>query len=96
MFDSKLLGRYEYIDPAANSHKFWHIVLDKDKMVCHATWGRIGNNSPPATQYDIDKAAKKIKEKLRKGYVKVNGYSESTGNLSTHFCEEILEEMRKG
>ncbi len=84
-----IYGRYECINPASNTRKFWHIVLDESKQVCICTWGRIGNSSPEPVEYDLAKASKKIKEKLKKGYSKVDGYEESIGCQSIHFIKEM-------
>ena len=84
-----IYGRYEMRNPASNTRKFWHIVFDKSKQVAICTWGRIGNNSPPPMEYDLSKAEKKIREKLKKGYSKVTGYDEEIGCQSIHFITEM-------
>lgn len=83
-------GRYEYRD--GNSKKFWHIILDMTQQVCIASWGRIGN-SPQSKTYTREEAAKKIREKIAKGYIKKQGYEEVIGNNSIHFILSDEEGM---
>jgi len=82
-------GRYEMVKRSTNTKKFWHIVYDQSKQVAICTWGRIGNASPAPVEYDREKALKKIKEKIKKGYVKVEGYTEEIGCQSIHFIKEM-------
>ena len=84
-----IYGRYELIDPTKNHRKFWHIVYDQSKQVCIATWGRIGNRSPEPKEYTVAEAQKKIQQKLKKGYEKVDGYTEKIGCQSIHFIKEF-------
>lgn len=81
------LGRYEYI--GGGSEKFWHIVYDKTNDVYLAKWGRIGNNPGGQATYDEKQASKKIAEKKRKGYVKVDGYEEAVAKAG--FLKADLE-----
>lgn len=80
-------GRYEMVDRASNTSKFWWIVFDQSKQVCICTWGRIGNHSPPPKEYTLEEAEKKVREKLKKGYSKVAGYDEKIGSQSIHFIK---------
>jgi predicted DNA-binding WGR domain protein len=81
------LGRYEYV--GGSSNKYWHVVHDQNNNVYVATWGRIGNRNPGGSkQYSAQEIRKKIIEKRKKGYVKVDGYEERVGNLSVHFIKE--------
>jgi len=89
--ETKLLGRYELIDPTTNTRKFWHIVLDRTTQTCFATWGRIGCRSPEPVVYDLIKAMKKVKEKMKKGYSKVGGYEEAVGSKSIHFVKKMCQ-----
>ena len=77
-----MFGRYEFKE--GGSRKFWHIVYDLTTQTCTASWGRIGN-SPQHKQYSKSEALKKIKEKISKGYIKVQGYEETVGNNSVHY-----------
>jgi len=86
-----IYGRYEMVNSATNTNKFWWIVFDQSKQVCICTWGRIGNRSPSPKEYTIAEAEKKIKQKLKKGYEKVDGYTEKIGSQSIHFIKEFCE-----
>lgn len=88
------LGRYEFIDPSINSRKFWHIIYDMEKNQYLATWGRIGQGSPPPKVYTAKEAAKKIKEKVNKGYQKNNAprYGKVIGNLAVNFIMSLMED----
>ena len=59
----------EYIDPEANSDKFYDIEPQEDGTV-KIRWGRSGTKGQEAVFSESD-AAKKLKEKLKKGYRKV-------------------------
>jgi len=95
MVPTEMLGRYEftenYIGDRSGSHKFWHIVLDMSTQTYICTWGRIGEHSPDPVTYDAKKAMTKIKEKIKKGYLKVKGYDETTGCQSIHFITKMCE-----
>jgi len=80
-------GRYEMVNRSTNTNKFWWVVFDQSlqKVIC--TWGRIGNSSPEPKLYTIEEAEKKIKQKLKKGYKKVEGYEEKIGSQSIHFIK---------
>jgi len=58
-------------------------------MTCFATWGRIGNRSPDPVSYDLKQAEKKIKEKIKKGYKKVDGHEEAVGSKSINFVNKM-------
>jgi len=89
----EVFGRYECIDPSKNHNKFWHIVVDRTNNKVYATWGRIGNRSPTPKEYTIAQAEKKVREKIKKGYVKRDGFLEEVGHNSLNF---ILEEICEG
>jgi len=82
-----IFGRYQMVNRAINTNKFWWIVFDQSKQVCICTWGRIGNSSPPPKEYTLAEAEKKIKQKLKKGYEKVDGYDEKIGCQSINFIK---------
>ena len=84
-----IYGRYEMKNPSTNTNKFWWVVYDRSKQVVICTWGRIGNQSPPPKEYTVAEAEKKIREKLKKGYVKVSGFEEEIGSQSIHFIKEF-------
>ena len=86
-----IYGRYEMVNRATNTNKFWWIVLDQSKQVCICTWGRIGCSSPPPKIYTIAEAEKKIKQKIKKGYVKKDNYTEIIGCQSIHFIKSFCE-----
>lgn len=82
-----IYGRYEMVNRSTNTSKFWWVVLDESKQVVICTWGRIGNQSPPPKEYTLAEAMTKIKQKLKKGYDKVDGYEEKVGSQSIHFIK---------
>jgi len=84
-----IYGRYEMRNPSTNTSKFWYIVFDKSQNLCICTWGRIGNSSPPPKEYSVKEATTKIRQKLKKGYSKVEGYTEEIGSQSIHFIKEF-------
>ncbi len=86
-----IYGRYELIDLENNHRKFWWIVLDQSTQKVLATWGRIGNSSPAPKEYTIEEAHKKVREKLKKGYEKKEGYTEKIGCQSIHFIKTFCE-----
>ena len=92
MIDSNLLGRYEYHD-GDNSKKYWWLVFDKDSRQYIAYWGRIKHRETPrATVYvGDDVATKKVKEKLKKGYMHRQGFDTEIGSNAGHFIMSILE-----
>lgn len=65
--------RLEFHSMAVNSHKFYelHEVGRKSGLVL-AKWGRVGKAGDEKI-YEQGEANKKLREKLRKGYVKVAG-----------------------
>lgn len=68
MIDNNLLGRYEYTE--GNSYKFWTArLLRKDEY--QAEWGSITARNTSTQDIDEKTALKRIKEKIKKGYVKV-------------------------
>ena len=91
MISENLLGRYECIDSSTNTRKFWWLVFDKDTRQYTAYWGRIGNGPQETVYVGDDVAMKKIKEKLKKGYEKREGYKTVEGCNARHFILSILE-----
>jgi len=89
MIPRELLGRYHCIDPSKNHRKFWHIVFDRSTQTYIATWGRIGNSSPAPKEYTEAQVRKKVREKIKKGYYKADGYTEVIGSQSIHFIKEF-------
>lgn len=73
--------RYEFVDPAVNSNKFWEVEHphEGDDRRFRATWGRIGSEGQSeVARYKTAEEAKKklaakIREKERKGYVLTTG-----------------------
>lgn len=86
-----IYGRYELIDLEKNHRKFWWIVLDQSTQKVLATWGRIGNISPAPKEYTIEEAHKKVREKIKKGYEKKEGYTAKVGCQSIHFIKTFCE-----
>lgn len=88
------LGRYEFIDPTVNSRKFWHIIYDVEKNQYMATWGRIGQGSPPPKIYTGKEAAKKIKEKVGKGYKQNKNprYARVIGSLAVAYILSLCDD----
>lgn len=87
-----VLGRYEYSDEKSN--KFWVICRRGDGY--EALWGRIGA-SPQSTSYEEHQVLKKIREKIAKGYVKVENEilikaKEEMKEVSTF---DFMKELRK-
>lgn len=66
-----LLGRYEFHDNNANSHKFWTISYDSKNGSYIRTWGRIGADGQSQNDLTGVGALKLIQEKISKGYRKV-------------------------
>lgn len=92
------LGRYEFIDYSINSEKFWHIIFDIEKNMYLATWGRIGKRSPQPKAYTAQEAAKKIREKVAKGYKKNNNskYKRVKGSSAIAFILSLAAEDGDG
>ena len=63
-----LVGRYEYTE--GTSSKFW-TIRKRGPDQYEAQWGRIGRPPQGGATYDTFKAAKKINDKISKGYVRV-------------------------
>ena len=95
--DSKYLGRYEFHDE--KSHKYWDLSEDPIGDLI-ATWGRIGADGQ-RTFYTYEQGEKKAREKLAKGYVKVDDGRkvEKIGNPKPKVKDEefvdIMAELRK-
>lgn len=91
MLSEQILGRYEFIGTTNNgnpSSKFWHIVFNKSTLEYIATYGRIGTAGTPHNYSgDYAKVQKLIKQKINKGYNKVQGYNETIGSNSVHFIK---------
>jgi len=65
--------RLEYHDSYANSHKFYELVeIGRKTGTVLAKWGRVGARGDEKV-YEYHEAQKKLREKLRKGYVKIYG-----------------------
>jgi len=77
------------VDKSTNTNKFWWVVYDQSRNMVICTWGRIGNSSPPPKEYTAKEAETKIRQKLKKGYEKVGGYTEKIGSQSIHFIKEF-------
>ena len=90
MIEKTLLGRYECVNPLTNTNKFWHVVYTADRIYV-ATWGRIGKGSPAPKTYTEAQVRSKIKQKIKKGYVKKEGYLEVAieNYNSIHFITEM-------
>jgi len=93
MISESLLGRYEYVNPSENSQKYWWLMYDIDTRQYVAFWGRIkGHETPRETVYvGDDTAMKKIKEKIKKGYSRREGYKTVEGCNARHFILSLLE-----
>jgi len=88
-------GEYEFHDE--KSRKFWRVepVKDVEPFANYRiTWGRIGTEGqsqevPRAT------AAKRIREKVTKGYELVKGYAEDVRKREQTEAKARVEEKRK-
>lgn len=88
-------GEYEFHDD--KSRKFWRCepVRDSEPFGDYRiTWGRIGTEGqsqeiPRAT------AAKRIREKVSKGYVLVKGYAEDVRKKEQREAQERVKEKRE-
>ena len=91
MIQKELLGRYELINPAVNSYKFWHIVFDRSKQKYLVTYARIGRRAPNPYFIESKKALTVIRSKIKKGYKKVTegSYDEVIGENSIDFIKRI-------
>jgi predicted DNA-binding WGR domain protein len=83
MIDASNLGRYEYI--GGSSAKYWHVIFNKTDRTYLAQWGRIGRDPQGEKEYTEDEVRKKVREKLKKGYSKAQGYQEESGANSLNF-----------
>ena len=70
----KNMRHFEYKDLGTNSHKFWEISLNANKVL--VKYGRIGIKKPAKSEKELDSKdqakkyyEKKIIEKISKGYV---------------------------
>ena len=91
MISEYLLGRYEYHSAAENSHKYWWLYYDKSTRTYTAAYGRV-RAKPQTTDYIGDEVAmKKVKEKLKKGYEKCEGYTTTIGSNAENFILNILD-----
>ena len=70
----KNMRHFEYKDLGTNSHKFWEISLNANKVL--VKYGRIGIKKPATSEKEVDSkdqakkyCEKKIREKTSKGYV---------------------------
>lgn len=61
------LGRYEYVNHSINSDKFWSIKYVKPNEY-EVMYGKNGYGAQQTLTVDEKVAAKRIKEKLAKGY----------------------------
>lgn len=89
------LGRYEFVE--GNSAKFWECLKDGDNPGKYATrWGAIKatktKNNIKANM-DLGEAAKKISEKIGKGYQFVDHNPNDVMNLRV--ASEEAEQMKK-
>jgi len=67
----RIVGRYECVED--NHCKFWEIE-ELSNGFYRAKWGKIGKPVPPKNvkDYPSSEILKKVAEKIRKGYEKVN------------------------
>ena len=72
----KNMRHFEYKDLGTNSHKFWEISLNANKVL--VKYGRIGIQNPHSVAKEFDTkdcaqlfAEKKISEKQKKGYLQI-------------------------
>ncbi len=68
------MRHFEYKDLGTNSHKFWEISLNANKVL--VKYGRIGIKNPAKSEKELDSKdqakkyyEKKIREKISKGYI---------------------------
>ncbi len=92
MISKEMLGRYEYHNNLENSHKYWWLVYDKENRTYTAAYGRVGSHAQ-TTEYIGDTVAlKKVKEKLKKGYKRLDGYKTTEGSNAVSFILSIPDE----
>lgn len=89
MIDRQSLGRYEYHNDSENSHKFYHIVYDRNQQTYIAAWGRVGTKGQYKA-YTEAEALRKIREKIGKGYRKDQSgrYEETIGENSIDWIKQ--------
>ena len=88
MITQEMLGKYKYV--GGTSDKFWHIIHDRSRNVCVAKWGRNGRPPQGTKEYSMEQARKKVREKIKKGYVKVDGSLEHIGSNAIAFITSVL------
>ena len=76
------LGRYECTEEGHN--KYWHIIFERSTQQYVAYWGRIGTKGQSIV-YDEKKAKQRIKEKVKKGYVRKDRFETSVGSQALNY-----------
>ena len=96
-FENEWSHRWECTDGTSN--KYWELYHPEgDRDTIHVRWGRIGNN-PQSVVKTWSEAAKKVPQKLRKGYTDEGGWVNVAagvpfiaGNLICDDCEVSVPE----
>ena len=57
------------VDPTANNNKYYRMIPDENGNTFIVQYGRVGNLGYQTETYNMGKWQKKLKEKLKKGYV---------------------------
>ncbi len=65
------VARFEFIEPSINSYKYWEARETEDGF--EIAYGRLGAVPNFGGVLSYSELQKKIREKLRKGYIQVSG-----------------------
>lgn len=88
------LGRYEYVNRAKNSEKFYEIHYDSPTDTFYTTWGRIGSGAQKKTGLTFQEAFDKADEKRKKGYKKVAHFSEDLAIFESGVLEKKIPQSK--
>ena len=93
MISKELLGRYQYTCYEENSNKFWHIIFDMSAQTYICSYGRIGTRGHEPIYYTEQQARTKIKDKIKKGYMKITNkaYDEIIGSQAIDYINRLCD-----